>query len=244
MNKKVVLLIGLLLAGVVILVTYLYLQTPKAFLTEEEIMDELYLTNSSARVKEIQDIVPLDDKSMFVPFILEGDRYASSIWMWLGGKWENVSVTTSSGPISWTSKDGTKTFITWNVDPDDKVEYFQFYLLSDRYFQVTNVNANDRIEIYLPKIQMAHRVPVADTSYGAVPIPEEWTGIIESFNKVNEFHGWFTEYQSHQTYFAWQAFNEQDNEIRQKKTYGNEGGGYSTGSYTEPLQFINEGDLE
>ncbi|MBM7619891.1 hypothetical protein JOC95_001743 [Bacillus tianshenii] len=244
MNKKVVFLIGLLLAGAVILAAVFYLQTPKAFLTEEEIMDELYLTNSTARVKEIQDIVPLDDRSFFVPFILEGDRYASSIWMWLGGKWENVSVTTSSGPISWTSKDGTETFFTWNVDPQDKVEYFQFYLLSERYFQVTNVNANDRIEIYLPKIQMAHRVPVDETSYGAVPIPEEWAGIMESFNDVNDFHGWFMDYQSHQTYFAWQAFNEMDEKIRLEKTYGDGGGGYSTGSYTEPLLFINEGDLE
>lgn len=244
MNKKIVLLISLLLAGAVILATVVYLQTPKAFLTEEEIMEKLYLADASARVKEIQDIVPLDEKSMFVPFILEGDRYASSIWMWPGGQWENVSVTTSSGPISWTSKDGTKTFLTWNIDPDDKVEYFQFYLLSERYFQVTNVNANDRIEIYLPKIQMAHRVPLDTTSYGAVPIPDEWAGIIESFKKVNSTQGWFMDYQSYQTYFAWQAFNEKNEEIRLERTYGSGGGGYSTGSYTEPLRFINEGDLE
>lgn len=244
MNKKFVLLVALLLAGALILAIVVYLQTPKEFLTEEEITEKLYLTSSTARVKEIQDIVPLDDKSMFVPFILEGDRYASSIWMWLGGKWENVSVTTSSGPNSWTGKDGTKTYLTWNIDPDDKVEYFQFYLLSDRYFQVTNVNANDRVEIFLPKIQMAHRVPVDTTSYGAVPIPEEWAGIIESFKKVNSTYGWFMEYQYHHTYFGWQAFNENGDEIRLEKTYVDGGGGYSTGSYTEPLRFINEGDLE
>lgn len=38
------------------------------------------------------------------------------------------------------------------------------------------------------------------------------------------------DYQSHQTYFAWQAFNEMDKEIRLEKTYGDGGGGYSTGS--------------
>jgi len=245
MNKKVVLLIALILTGVAILATVVYLQTPKAFLTEEEIMEKLYVDNTFVRVEEIQEIVPLDEKSMFVPFITNEGKYGSSFWMWRYGEWEQISLYTSFGPVSWTSEDGTKTYLTWNIHPDDKVDYFKFYLISDRYFQVSYANGPNRIETYLPKIQMDHKVPIDSKTYGAIPIPEEWEGIIDSFIVVNNQKGLFTNHHNLQpTRFARQAFDDKNKEVNLKKTIGGGGGGSSSGNYIQHIGQVNDMDLE
>ncbi|MGM0836421.1 MAG: hypothetical protein ACQEV7_09710 [Bacillota bacterium] len=95
---------------------------------------------------------------MFVPFITKRGQYSTGIWMWLEGRWENVSVSTSPTPESWTSENGNTTYLTWNIHLGDQVEYIQFYLLSQRNFHVMQHSEMDSVETYQPSIQMSHRV--------------------------------------------------------------------------------------
>lgn len=238
MNKKVLALL-ISIVGFVALSTYaIYiLMVPNDFYTEEELLEKIPLKTPE---KEIQDIVQLDLKTYFVPFLSEGGSYGSSIWVWRNGKWECVGTDSASGPQI--LENNGNSYVYWNVHPQDEVREWDIYLTSERNYSITDANSTNRLEVYFPKIQVKHTIEIGKESFGYVELPSLWKKIIGSFDLNPAESGLLPS--SHYYLFHWQAYNGKREAINLEHTFRNGGGGSYTGDYIKHMQQLNPENLE
>ncbi|NMH72865.1 hypothetical protein HF078_07265 [Bacillus sp. RO2] len=237
MNKKLVVMMSsfaVLLIGAIVM--YL-MMTPKAFYTKDEILHKMGVLTQEM---EVQDVMQLDERTYFVPLLSNGEAFGTSIWVWSGWKWECVSESNGSGPHIVVNEGNS--YIYWNVHPEDEIRKWEFYLTSERNYNVTSVGDNKQVEVYHPKIQMKQTVELGKRSYGYVKMPRDWKEVIGSFDLYPAETGYIPSGQSY--LFQWLAYNSKGESVRLEHTYRNGGGGTSTGNHVQYMQQLDPVGLE
>ena len=235
--KKKVLALLIIIVGILVISTYAIYRSvvPHEFYTKEELLVEIPIITPE---KKIQDIVQLDGKTYFVPFLSEDGSYGSSIWVWRNGKWECVGADSGSGPQILTNNGNS--YVYWNVHPQDDVREWDIYLTSERNYSVTN--GTNLLEIYFPKIQVKHTIETGKESFGFVEFPSRWKKIIGSFDVNSAESGLMPS--SYNYLFQWQAYNSKQEVVNLEHTFLNGGGGSYSGDYIQHMQQLYPEELE
>ncbi|WP_404350052.1 hypothetical protein LG311_04475 [Sutcliffiella horikoshii] len=238
MTKKSIFLLFIVMAIVAGVIIIYIMMTPKAFYSEEVIIENTdYLTQEV----EVLDVIQLDEKTYFVPILSNGgESYGSSIWIWSGWKWNCVGVTTASDPQIIVNEGNS--YIYWNVHPKDEVHEWELYLTSERNYSVTTVGDDNQVEVYYPKIQIKHSVEFGKESYGYVEMPSEWKDVIGSFDSFPAETGFIPS--SHSYMYHWQAFDDEGKSIRLEHTFRHGGGGSYGGNYFFHMSQLDPEDME
>lgn len=249
-KKRVLLLVGIiLLVGVASYMYYYYMAKPSGFLSEREMLIELNRYSDSKATKIIEK-VQIDEEHIFVPFITSDNRYGSSLWMWTKHKWDLVADSTTGGPEVWKidSNNPGSYVVFWNIHPEDKISYGDFYAIRERNYHITEGEHK-----YIPRIQLKTKISFDDTPYGMMKLPKEWITVLEESAKLqqatqsdNSFPDFFPVNQD--VSFGWIPYNQSNEEVRAEKTYV--GGGSSsvdlayvrTLNKVDELEFINVED--
>lgn len=153
---------------------YLLNEFPADFLQEEEIIEELNKADERIPVEAIQDIIFIDDKHVFVPFISKDNDYCFSLWKWKNGKW-HLSEKTVTGFINLVKlkeNDPSSYYFVWNF-PDLNISTIKLFLLKER-----NYRYSEGYTMYQPRIQMEQSYS-RDTSYGIIPLSGEMLNVYE-----------------------------------------------------------------
>ncbi|MCA0972407.1 hypothetical protein LCM20_17570 [Halobacillus litoralis] len=171
-------------AGVVVLVALVYLflvKSPSSFPNEKVVVAGINNAFPEAKASEVQGVIEVSETKRFVPFRTEQNLYGKSLWVWNGAEWKAENIRVDQEPELWEverGKSSTYHFI-WNVDPDTTIETFEFYLLRDRNYRVS-----DGVKTYMPGVQMKKVVDLTDQSYGVLKMPEEWSYFMDSLENT------------------------------------------------------------
>jgi hypothetical protein len=241
-TTKLTVSIGVLI--ILMLVTYWYFpRTPVVFPSDKELIQTISATQTTVRVKEIQDKIRIDDKHFFVPFITTTGDYGTSYWEWQNTKWKVLNIDNTGEPKVWRidSKDPSTFRLVWNLHEDDKVAYMKLFLYRERNFHVT-----DGIEYYYPKLQMENKIETASVSYGSMELPNEWLSVIDSLIKMDsaatpDLFGNLD--LNRYMYFAWKPYEKSGIEARIEGTSN----GFSFMNDDIELDFVrimNDPDIE
>ena len=241
---KLILLAVIVLISAAVAVYCLYLSPPKEFPSKEEITESMMNTFPEADIKEIQDIIFLDDRHAFVPFITKSDGYGFSFWEWDKHDWHFSSIDTGATPRIWKidKKNPAENFIVWNFHPENDLKSLTFFLMKDRGYSVTDGKEN-----YQPKIQMNFKVDmVGEKTYGFTKIPNQWQEYVSAENKLMSalipnplFSDFFP--QAHY-YYGWRSVTRDGSEDHPAYPINNNG--FGTGdSLIEHIMFLDQQEL-
>jgi hypothetical protein len=245
MGKRTKIFIGLCLVVILSSIIYLfyYPKNGTAFPSESELTSIINSTHPNARIKQIQDVIQVDDHHYFVPFLSKDGEYCTSYWEWQANKWKVLNIDTSGEPKVWKiDKNDPSTYhFIWNLHVDDKISDVKFYLYRDRNYHIT-----DGIENYFPKIQMEKSLSVKEVSYGVEKISRDWTTVIDSFEKLESstIPSYMDEFDVNRyVYFAWTPYEQSGIEA---KTMYSVGGHSFTNDDIELdfVRYMDKRDLE
>ena len=233
--KKSNYLIGIALVILVAVVGVLLWQNfkqPTSFLSESAMVEEMNSYTSSFNVKEIQDVVQVDEHHYFVPFVNHDGTKAMSFWKWDKAKW-NLVLLTANTKKRWQldEKDFSTSFIVWNRSfAEDSTMTLLFY-------RERNFNSSWGHHFFTPQVLLTEEIALPE--YGIAKVPEQWSKIMAEIDKsagvTNNFMFSFFDYNPHYLIAADYSF---DDFI----TKGTES--YWTGNAETTLDFIMYYDLE
>lgn len=184
MKRKPVFVTAILLIAAAILFFWHYDGQPGPLPDYEEAAAEINEALSPfdlrAEAKQILDMIQLDRRHVFVPYITKGGHYAVSFWVWEKHKWRVGSVDTDGGPRIWklSENDPSRHYLLWNMRQEGQISDFSLYFIRER-----NAGRSNGIDYYTPRIQMEHSVDLDDHPYGAIPYPEDWIKLIKDEQK-------------------------------------------------------------
>ncbi|WP_449538809.1 hypothetical protein [Ferdinandcohnia sp. Marseille-Q9671] len=243
MVKKVV--IGtLVFIGIAISVYYFYLAKPSSFLPSEKVLAELNRYSYDSTVTEVLDVIEIDERRVYVPFITDKNKYGTSLWMWEKHKWELVAESDTGAPKVWKidTKDPNSYQVFWNIHPEDQISHGEFYFLKDRNYHIT---ANEHT--YFPRIQLKSIINFKEKPYGMMKLPKDWRTVMGASIKVEKdrqpdsfFPDFFPVLQD--MYFGWIPYNQKHERQDADATMG--GGGSATGIDLHYVMYLNEEELE
>ena len=220
-----------------------YFSPPKPFFSNDELVGELNILSDNSTVKEIQDIIFLDEHRVFVPFITTDEDYSSSYWTWEKNKWNSIAQYKNSIPFVWSSKKGQDTFFVWNLDPRDNIGLMDVYMIRERYYHIMT-EGDKRKEVYEPRIQFTHTLITEDQSYGVEPVPEKWETVSNLFGEFEKSESaLFSSPANRYITFGWMPYEE--NGVRADVRYSVMRGGFHY-SYDglNFMTYVDENELE
>lgn len=153
----------------------------------EHVIQAINQEFDKANADEVLDLIQLDSKHAFIPFVSAGGQYGISYWVWENFKWTIGRVDTGGGPYIWKldRKDPSKQFVVWNFNPQGIISGMDYYLIRER-----DAGSSGGNEFYTPRIQMKWSpMHVEAKSYGALPFPEEWASLMKEDMRVNHTGG-------------------------------------------------------
>ncbi len=144
---------------------------PTALSDLEYVTESLQNLAPDYDVAEVQDIVEVDSRHLFVPFVSGSGEHGMSFWVWDRFEWELRSVESSGNPYLWRLRgdDPAGQYIVWNADPASRIGEYAFYWIRPR-----NGGRSDGEDFYVPRVQLEQKFSLGDRTYDAVPLPEEW----------------------------------------------------------------------
>lgn len=188
------------------LVYLLINEFPTDFLQEQELIGRLNSVDEKIIVEVVQDIIFIDDKHVFVPFVSNDEEYGFSLWKWKNGKWHlsRKSVSESIHIIKINEKDPTTYYFVWNF-PDDNINAIKLFLLKDR-----NYRYSDGYTTYYPRIQM-EQLYQRDTTYGLKPLTGHMLEVYKEMKAITyngeDFFNQLFPVQNH-IYFTWNMYDQ------------------------------------
>ena len=210
MKKKWLSFIGIpLLLMIFIIVYWYYFSKPEPFPTNEQLLTEINNPDIGINAVVIQDILPIDKRHVFVPFISEEGKHGISSWEWKHRKWKVGVINDYGELLIWKIDDtdpNTYHFI-WNLPPQEQISYVKIYLKKDRAHYGT-----DNIHHYEPAVQMEQKIELGEKTYGSLQVPKEWVSVIALTNELNadKQPQWLFDVQQN-IYYGWNSFDKLDN---------------------------------
>lgn len=244
-NKKNIWLYPIIFLVLFIAGGYLYLyyfSPPKPFYTNDELIIELNMLSDHSTIKEVQDIIFLDEQRVFVPFLTTEEGYGSSYWTWGGNKWNAIAHYNNSTPFIWSNKKGQDSYFVWNLDPRDNIRSIDFYMIRDRYYQIMT-EGDKRLEIYDPRVQFTHTV-TAEKSYGVKGVPEEWETVSNLFGESEKTDNtFFSSPTNRNIIFGWMPYDENGEKADVRYSIKSVGFHYSYDGLNF-VMYVDESELE
>jgi hypothetical protein len=227
------------------LIYWFMLSPPSDFPGKQFAKSEITDTFPEADIRDIQDIIMLDDKHAYIPFTTNQESYGGSLWEWKKHKWQFLSIDTDFKPRIWKleSHNPESYIIIWNLHPQNNLEILTFSLKKEKGYSVTEGQ-----EIYQPSVQIEYKKRLAEeVSYGFINIPAEWKKFITEENKIlpsdlpDPFFDQF--YQQPQYYFGWRSLSKEGiDEYPQYPQYSN---GFGTGdSFVEQMIYLDKTEIK
>lgn len=179
-RKRIIFAAALLLSLIITAVFVLNIpRNPDSFISKTAALKRLNAVMGN-EVSEIQEKMIIDEKHVFLPFKTKEGRYGVSFWVWKKNEWKMTTSDNGGEPKKWVIGKGSqaKSYIVYNLHPDDKISEIKFYLLKDRNFHASA----DESE-YTPSIQIEHTAVLNGTSYGVIPYPESWVSLDRLYRK-------------------------------------------------------------
>ncbi|SES63539.1 hypothetical protein SAMN05216389_101177 [Oceanobacillus limi] len=164
------------------LVYLFYFSKPTNFPTDEQLVEKINEVYPQARVETILDSFTLDQEHVYVPFKSHDNEYGTSYWVWEKHKWKPMYIDSVGEPRFWKidPKDPSRSYIIWNVHPDDQVTGANFYLIRDRNYHIS-YDVNE----YIPRVQMEEYVDFEEKSYGVLELPDDWRSFLSQSTNVS-----------------------------------------------------------
>lgn len=221
-----------------------YFSTPKAFPNDEMIIGSIFELFPEAEANTIQDVIYLNERNVFVPFISRDNNYGVSYWIWDKYQWELAKIETSGEPKIWmiNESDPSTYHIVWNINPKDKLSVIDYYFIRDRGYFISS-----GVHTYTPKVQMKTTITIEDQSYGVIPFQQEWIEFIESFIAVEKGKqpksNFFQMFPQQQFYVGWFPFD-QFGEAAFPENSVNGSGYIKRNIKSEFVRILNRSDLE
>ncbi|WP_438347368.1 alpha/beta fold hydrolase [Paenibacillus sp. FA6] len=231
MNKKTILIPFLIV--MIAIVGYLFYEgKPQAFPDNSyaiKAMNQLY---AEANVSGILDVIPLDSKHVFVPFISDDGHYGMSFWEWDWFQWKLRRIDTRGEPYIWKidEKDASTHYIVWNMDPKDELSELKYYLIGER-----GAYRSQDVDSYTPRVQLGLTVSLQKHKYGVLPFPKDWVELINGNLQMNSL--------SSSMYIGWIPYGDQGKVTFPDYTIN--GSSYSSGRFNlDFVRILNEYELE
>mgnify|MGYP003412465064 FL=1 len=205
---------------------------PTSFLSEAAMVEEMNSYTSSFNVKEIQDVLPVDEHHYFVPFVNYDGTKAMSFWKWDKAKW-NLVLLTADTKKRWQldEKDFSSSFIVWNrSSAEDSTMTLLFY-------RERNALTSDYNHFFTPQVLLTEEIALSE--YGIAKLPEQWSKIIAEIDKSAGVtnNSMFSFFDYNPNYLIAAVYNFDD-----FSTNGTDS--YWTGNAETTLDFIMYYDLE
>ncbi|WP_342599775.1 hypothetical protein MHB48_01195 [Psychrobacillus sp. FSL H8-0483] len=241
MKKKIFIYFGsIVFLLTVVLIYWFYFSKPNPFPTDEQLVKEMNSLFPEVSASIIQEVIYLDKEHAFVPFISEEDHYGISFWVWKHHKWMVEFMDTNGNVRVWkiNNNDPSTYHFVWNSASSEQLNYMNLYLIKKRNYYVT-----DNVHHYFPGVQMEEKISLPKTTYGSLPISNEWVSVIDSLNKLNSakqpdpFFPFYTPQQD--IYFGWNTIDKSD-EITYPDRNLNSSTSWNGDSNIEYLLFIND----
>jgi len=243
MNKKVV-LIPILIVMIAIVVYLFFDGKPQPFPENTHAIKAINQLYTEANVSKIADVIPLDSKHVFVPFISGNDHYGKSFWVWNRFQWRLIRIDTRGEPYLWKldEKDSSTHYIVWNIDPKDELSELKYYLIRERY-----AYSSQDVESYTPRIQMELQVSLQKQKYGVLPFPKDWVKLVNGnlrLGNTNQFSSIFhMSSPSSSMYIGWIPYGDQGKMIFPNNTLN--GRSFDSGRiHLDFVRILNESELE
>ncbi|WP_096154980.1 MULTISPECIES: hypothetical protein [Bacillus] len=242
-NKIIPFVTVILVLSVVIYYVYSNIAPAKSFFEGQELTVQLNKISTERSVKEILEVIYLDDIRVYIPFVTNKDEYGASLWEWKKNKWNAIGHYNHSTPFVWSNENGEETYFVWNIDPKDEIQSMNFFLIRDRGYYITD-NGKEKIERYDPKIQLSYEVSDMKHTYGVVPVPKEWETISEYYRNTADGEGSLFSYPtSKYLKFGWIPYDESGEEAY--AFHSSHGGGFRYDSYyLHFMEYVSEYDIE
>lgn len=244
-KRKIKRIIGFFFTiSIVVYVYYFHLANPSSFLTSEEILSDLNRHSYDLKANEVLEMIEIDTRHMYVPFMTKDNKYGMGLWKWEKHKWTLIAESDNGAPqvLKIKPDDPSSYKIYWNIHPDDDISYGELYFIRDRNYHMTEGNDN-----YFPRIQMKTIINFEDIPYGVLDLPSEWQEVMQVLVKIEEAkepvpfnNGFFPVL--HDIYFGWISYNNEHERQRPDKTH--RGRGSSSGIELQHVMYLNEEQLE
>lgn len=233
--KKINYLIGIFGVIVVAVVGILLWQNfkqPTSFLSEAAMVKEINSYTSSFNVKEIQDVLQVDEHHYFVPFVNHDGTKAMSFWKWDKAKW-NLVILTTHQIFRWQldEKDLSSSFIVWNRS---SVEDATMTLL---FYRERNFLSSGDNHFFTPHVLLTEELTLSE--YGITKVPEQWSKIMAEIDKSSGAanKSMFSFFDYNPNYLIAADYNYED-------FASNGNNSYSTGNAETTLDFLMHYDLD
>ena len=205
---------------------------PTSFLSEAAMVEEMNSYTSSFNVKEIQDVLQVDEHHYFVPFVNYDGTKAMSFWKWNKAKWNLIELTTLQ-KRRWQldKKDLSSSFIVWNRS---SLEEATMTLL---FYRERNFLTSEGNHFFTPHVLLTEEITLSE--YGITKVPEQWAKIIAEIDKSSGVtnNSMFSFFDYYPNYLIAADYNFED--------FGtNDTSSYSIGNAETTLDFIMHYDLE
>ncbi|WP_028596391.1 hypothetical protein [Paenibacillus assamensis] len=238
------------IAGIVLLavifscIWFIWLPShPSPIPSRQAMLEEIRKHSFGVEAQEIVDVISLDDRHVYVPYISKEGSYGQSFWRWDRTQWVMGGILEKGEPYIWEfNGEPSKQYIVYHVDPQDEVGVLKYHLLRGVHYQIS-----DGSQRYTPSVQMSISVPVEERRYGAIPVPDDWIRLMEEEARVNrrerssDNFGWMAS--SALVRIVWHAYDRKGKETFAEHSVN--GSSYRNGELA--LQFIsiiNESELE
>ena len=207
-NKKIIL--GVVAVILVVLANIIYLAAnlfPDEFLSEGEAIKKLNQAENAIEVKTVQDVVFLDKKHVFMPFISADNEYGFSLWEWINGKWRlsEKTVNSSINIVKQDENDPSTYYFVWNFPEDEQIKKINIYLIRNRSYR-----GNDEDFYYEPRLQMGASFD-REKSYGVVPLSGGMLKVYKEMSGISKENGdMFSNIFStnNELYFSWNMIDQ------------------------------------
>lgn len=182
-GRKLLIAAILVFVAMGILFYRFYDGAPGPLPSADEAASALNKFDTEADASVVLDMVRLDDRQIFVPYVSRSGNHGMGFMEWKKRKWNVTRVDTSGRPelrILDHSNPADR-FIVWNINPLHRMEEIRFYLIRDR-----NIGRTNGVDYYVPRVQMEQPVSMTEHPYGALPLPEAWAGVMKEEYELNQ----------------------------------------------------------
>ncbi|WP_019241276.1 MULTISPECIES: hypothetical protein [Bacillus] len=171
-RSAAIIIISIVILG---LLFWLIPTKPGEMLSNKKLIDMIHAVVPELEDSDIQDVIYVDDKHVFVPFTTKGNQYGISCWVWKKHKWNLTLVDSSGEPRIWKldPNDPSSFHLIWNLNPKYPINEIHYYFIRDRWFV-----REGNVEKYFPRIQLEHKMNFKSNSYGALQFADKWSSVM------------------------------------------------------------------
>jgi len=243
MNKKLV-MVPILLVIIAFVVYLFYDGKPKQFPSTAQAIKAMNQLYTEANVRIITDVIPLDSRHVFVPYISGDNLYGMSFWVWDRFQWKLGRIDTRGEPYIWkiNERDASTHYIVWNMDPQDELRELKYYLIGERDF-----HSSESLETYRPRIQIEKTISLQKKNYGVFPFPKDWAELVNENLRLSKAVRPTSFFQmnspSSSLYVGWIPYGHQGKVTFPENTVN--GSGFDSGGINiDFVRILNESELE